>query len=150
MNQDTAGQKSANAGHNTGSAIKSGITKVHGLGETLRGNINAFADNVTNTDDTKSRNVAERGMQEVNTGVYRGTGAGVTPHDTAAERVNRDAQGEGGHIGTGHGTYHAPAHGAATHGNNEGVLPGGQGGTAYQGNTYGSTGGTGGTTYDRV
>ena len=28
-------------------------------------------------------------------GVYQGTGAGVTPKDTAEERVNREYQGEG-------------------------------------------------------
>jgi hypothetical protein len=56
--------------------------------------VNAFADNVTNTDSSKSNNVAARGTDEMRTGVYQGTGAGVTPKDTPAETVNRAAQGE--------------------------------------------------------
>ena len=35
------------------------------------------------------------------TGHYHGTGAGVTPHDTNRERLNRDLQGEHGGVGTG-------------------------------------------------
>lgn len=76
-----------------------------GLGEAIRGNFNTFADSAVGTDSTKSRNVTERGMEEINTGKYQGTGAGVTPADTKAERVNRDLQGEGGHVGTGQSTY---------------------------------------------
>jgi hypothetical protein len=82
------------------------LTLVKGLGEAIRGNINTFADSLTNTNETKSRNVTEKGMDEINTGKYHGTGAGVTPSDTKAERLNRDLQGEGGHIGTGQSTYH--------------------------------------------
>lgn len=74
-----------------------------GIGEALRGNINAFADNATGTDDTKSRNVAERGEQEFASGKYAGTGAGVTPHDTERERVNRGLQGENTAFAHGHG-----------------------------------------------
>lgn len=86
---------SANAGQQTGNVLKEGFAKVHGIGEALRGNINTFADSATNTDSTKSRAVAERGEQEFASGHYQGTGAGVTPADTAGERVNRAAQGEG-------------------------------------------------------
>jgi hypothetical protein len=82
-----------------------------GLGEAIRGNINTFADSITGTDETKSRNVTEKGMDEINTGKYHGTGAGVTPHDTKAERLNRDLQGEGGHIGTGQPMYHTTGNG---------------------------------------
>lgn len=35
----------------------------------------------------------------MHTGNYHGTGAGVTPADTPAEKVNRAAQGEGSHFG---------------------------------------------------
>jgi hypothetical protein len=81
------------------------LTLIQGLGEAIRGNVNTFADSITGTDETKSRNVTAKGMDEINTGKYHGTGAGVTPKDTNAERLNRDLQGEGGHIGTGQSTY---------------------------------------------
>jgi hypothetical protein len=104
---------SSNAGQSAGNAIKQGAAKIHvlcdlfpcfthiclhilqGIGEAIRGNINTFADSATGTDSTKSRTVAERGEQEFETGKYAGTGAGVTPHDTERERLNRDIQGEG-------------------------------------------------------
>jgi len=86
---------SANAGAKAGSAIKEGFAKFHGVGEAIRGNINTFADSATNTDSSKDRAIADRGEQEFATGKYHGTGAGVTPNDTATERVNREVQGEG-------------------------------------------------------
>jgi len=88
-----------------------------GIGEAIRGNINAFADTATGTDSTKSRNVAERGELEFETGQYGGTGAGVTPHDTNRERVNRNLQGEGStfsHATTSTSTTTAPATGRTT------------------------------------
>ncbi|KAF2674132.1 hypothetical protein BT63DRAFT_3081 [Microthyrium microscopicum] len=109
MNDNTSGHTSSNAGGSAGNAIKSGLTKIHGLGEAIRGNVNTFADDVTHTDDTKSRAVTDRGMNELDTGHYQGhgefPGAGVTPADTASERARRDVQGEGGHVGTGDATY---------------------------------------------
>jgi hypothetical protein len=91
-----------------------------GIGEAIRGNINAFADSATGTDSTKSRNVAERGELEFETGKYAGTGAGVTPHDTDRERVNRNLQGEGAAFShpttTGASTTAAPAAGGANPG----------------------------------
>jgi len=100
-----AGQGASHAGQNAGNALKEGFAKLHGAGEMIRGNINTFADSVTNTDESKSRNVTEKGLNEMETGHYHGTGAGVTPKDTTTERLNRDIQGEGGHIGTGQTTY---------------------------------------------
>lgn len=70
-------------------------------------------------------------MEEIRTGKYQGTGAGVTPADTDAERVNRDVQGEGGHVGTGQSTYNTT-------------------GTTGNTNTTGIIGTTGTTTSDRV
>jgi len=101
-----AGQSASQAGGTAGNAIKEGLTKFHGVGEAIRGNINTFADSVTGTDESKSRNVTDKGLDEIETGRYHGTGAGVTPHDTKTERLNRDIQGEGGHVGTGQSTYH--------------------------------------------
>jgi len=86
---------SGTAGGSAGNALKEGAAKIHGLGEAIRGNINEFADNATGSDPTKSRNIAARGVDEVETGKYAGTGAGVTPHDTDRERLNRNLQGEG-------------------------------------------------------
>ncbi|TID25244.1 hypothetical protein E6O75_ATG04449 [Venturia nashicola] len=100
-----AGHGASTAGNDAGNIIKESAAKIHGLGEAIRGNINTFADSAVGTDSTKSRNVTERGMEEINTGKYQGTGAGVTPVDTKAERVNRDLQGEGGHVGTGQSAY---------------------------------------------
>jgi hypothetical protein len=74
--------------------------KSQGAGESLRGNINAFFDSVVNTDSTRSQNVAARGDSEMRTGVHQGTGAGVTPNDTAQEKLNRNVQGEGRPGGT--------------------------------------------------
>lgn len=96
-NDNSAG---ASAGKNAGNLLKEGFTKIHGLGEAIRGNINSFADSATNTDSTKSSNVAARGIDEIETGKYQGTGAGVTPHDTKAEHLNRNVQGEGVGVGT--------------------------------------------------
>lgn len=68
--------------------IKEGLTKFHGAGEAIRGNVNTFADNVTNTDDTRSRAEVQRGVNEMSTGKYEGAHtAGVTPKDTAQERL---------------------------------------------------------------
>lgn len=86
--------KASNAGGSAGNAIKEGITKIHGIGEAIRGNINTFADSITNTDETKSRNVTQRGVDELETGKYQGPGAGVTPADTQTESARRDGQGE--------------------------------------------------------
>jgi hypothetical protein len=47
------------------------------------------------TDSSRSQAVADRGVNEMKSGVYQGTGAGVTPKDTPEEKVNRDIQGEG-------------------------------------------------------
>ncbi|KAK3060887.1 hypothetical protein LTS18_007479 [Coniosporium uncinatum] len=90
-----------NAGANTGNALKEGIAKIHGMGEALRGNINTFADSATSTDSTRSERVASRGQEEMDTGKYQGTGAGVTPRDTGAERAERAVQGEGSGIARG-------------------------------------------------
>ncbi|KIW08261.1 uncharacterized protein PV09_01185 [Verruconis gallopava] len=70
-----------NAGAKAGDAIKQGAAKIHGVGEALRGNINMFADSATNTDSTKSREVAERGEQEFRTGKFMEPSAGLTPRD---------------------------------------------------------------------
>merc|ERR1711981_942256 len=67
---------SGTAGGSAGNALKEGAAKIHGLGEAIRGNINEFADNATGSDPTKSRNIAARGVDEVETGKYAGTGAG--------------------------------------------------------------------------
>lgn len=88
------GDKASNVGGSAGNALKDGITKIHGIGEAIRGNINTFADSIAKTDETKSRNVTERGLDEINTGKYQGTGADVTPVDTQVETARRDVQGE--------------------------------------------------------
>jgi len=111
---------SANDAHNSGAKagnlVKEGAAKIHGIGEALRGNINTFADSATGTDSSKSRAVAERGEQEFATGQYAGTGAGVTPHDTGRERLNRDIQGEGNTFTHGDPTTAGTTHGGLAHG----------------------------------
>ncbi|KAF2814201.1 uncharacterized protein BDZ99DRAFT_371606, partial [Mytilinidion resinicola] len=79
-----------------GNAIKKGVGIVHGAGEAIRGNINAFADSAVGSREgmAKDQNIVDRGVHEMNTGHYHGTGAGVTPVDTDRERQNRVAQGE--------------------------------------------------------
>ncbi|KAI9660059.1 MAG: hypothetical protein M1821_001411 [Bathelium mastoideum] len=80
-----------------GGVIKKGWGTFHGAGEAIRGNFNQLADSLlggNKTGEDKNRNIAERGEREIKTGHYEGTGAGVTPADTDAERVNREAQGE--------------------------------------------------------
>ena len=64
---------------------------IQGAGEAIRGNVNTFADNVTNTSDGRSEATAQRGEDEMKTGIYQSThaGAGVTPKDTAGEKLNR-------------------------------------------------------------
>jgi hypothetical protein len=84
------------------------------MGETIRGSINSFADNITGTDGSKSEAVTAKGVDEMETGRYHGTDAGVTPHDTTRDRLNRDVQGEGGHVGTGNATYGSARMGAET------------------------------------
>jgi len=90
----SSGDGTSNVGGSAGNALKQGITKIHGIGEAIRGNINTFADSITNTDETKSRSVTQKGTEEIQTGKYQGTGAGVTPADTAAETANKNVQGE--------------------------------------------------------
>lgn len=65
-----------------------------GVGEAIRGTINTAADSALGDDTSKNQAVADRGVDEINSGRYHGTGAGVTPADTATERHNRTAQGE--------------------------------------------------------
>jgi hypothetical protein len=89
---------------------------IQGAGEAIRGNLNSFADNATFTDDSRSKVVADRGMREMRSGVYEGTGAGVTPNDTAQERVNRQEQGEGAMSGrTATGTATGPTTTGTSH-----------------------------------
>jgi len=101
-NYTVSSANTAQTGQNAGNAIKSGITKIHGAGEALRGNINAFVDGATNTDSRRSQTVADRGESELKTGVHQhhGTGAGVTPNDTAQETLNRNVQADGRPAGT--------------------------------------------------
>lgn len=68
--------------------------RASGVGEAIRGTINTAADSALGSDTSKNQAIADRGIDEVNTGRYHGTGAGVTPADTHAERHNRAAQGE--------------------------------------------------------
>jgi len=89
-----SGDKASNMGGSAADAIKKGITKIHGIGEAIRGNVNTFADSITNTDETKSRTVTQKGMEEIQTGTHQSTGAGVTPADTSAERIDQNAQDE--------------------------------------------------------
>jgi len=79
--------------------VKIKLTKIaQGVGEAIRGNINTFADDVTNTDDTRSKAVTDRGINEMRTGQNQGAHvAGVTPKDTPAEIQRR--QDETGNIG---------------------------------------------------
>lgn len=67
-----------------------------GAGEAIRGQINTMADTALGDRDAAAKNqaITDRGVDEISTGRYHGTGAGVTPADTAAERHNRAAQGE--------------------------------------------------------
>ncbi|PSN72098.1 hypothetical protein BS50DRAFT_569654 [Corynespora cassiicola Philippines] len=83
-------------GSGIGDAIRKGVGKVHGTGESLRGNINAAVDSAAGDREGVAKNeaIAERGYQEFEHGHYHGTGAGVTPVDTSRERQNRMAQGE--------------------------------------------------------
>ncbi|KAF4546655.1 Period circadian protein [Lasiodiplodia theobromae] len=85
---------SSHTGESTGSGIRGAASAVHGLGETIRGTINTAADSAVGSDPSKNQAIRDRGVDEINTGRYHGTGAGVTPADTAAERHNRAAQGE--------------------------------------------------------
>jgi hypothetical protein len=103
-------QSTHNAGASTGNAIKEGWNKLHvgalnlrneylaqsspsinqGAGEAIRGNINTFADSITNTDESASRNVTEKGINEMRTGQNQGAHvAGVTPVDTPEEIQRR-------------------------------------------------------------
>ncbi|KAF2084984.1 hypothetical protein K490DRAFT_75467 [Saccharata proteae CBS 121410] len=66
----------SNAGESAGSGIKKAFASVHGAGEALRGNINTFADSAVGTHDAKNERIAERGVDEIQTGKYQGTGAG--------------------------------------------------------------------------
>jgi hypothetical protein len=93
-NAGAQGTGSANAGSKVSNLIKEGLTKFHGAGEAIRGNVNTFADNVTNTDDTRSRAEVERGINEMSTGKYEGAHtAGVTPKDTTQERIHEPTVG---------------------------------------------------------
>jgi len=90
------GTGAGHSGEGAGNALKKGVGIVHGAGEAIRGNINAFADSVVGSKDgmAKDEAIVDRGVDEMNTGHYHGTGAGVTPADTTQERQNRVAQGE--------------------------------------------------------
>jgi len=87
---ESTSQSTHNAGASAGNAIKEGWHKLHGIGEAIRGNVNTFADDVTNTDDTASKNVTEKGIEEMHTGHHQGAHvAGVTPVDTPEEMQRR-------------------------------------------------------------
>lgn len=79
-----------------------------GTGEALRGNFNAAVDGIAGDRAGVQKNeaIAARGTDEMDHGYHhdRGTGAGVTPVDTTAERHHRNAQGEFTH-GTGSTNY---------------------------------------------
>ncbi|KAF2191240.1 hypothetical protein K469DRAFT_720235 [Zopfia rhizophila CBS 207.26] len=101
----------AHAGNSAGDALRKGVGIVHGAGEAIRGNINAAVDSAAGDRHGAARNqaVADRGFDEMEHGHYHGTGAGVTPTDTARERQNRAAQGEYAHPNDGvGGTNYAP------------------------------------------
>jgi hypothetical protein len=103
----------SHAGSNAGNALRKGVGLVHvslhqspsriyapnknkGAGEAIRGNLNAAVDSAAGDREGAARNeaIASRGADEMENGHYHGTGAGVTPHDTARERQNRALQGE--------------------------------------------------------
>lgn len=91
-----SGAGAGNTGESAGNAIRKGVGLVHGAGEAIRGNINAFADRAVGSREGTAKNetVAQRGVDEMERGHYHGTGAGVTPVDTDRERANRVMQGE--------------------------------------------------------
>ncbi|KAF2262795.1 hypothetical protein CC78DRAFT_582238 [Lojkania enalia] len=86
----------SHTGSNAGDAVSKGIALVHGAGEALRGNINASIDRAAGDQEAAAKNeiIASRGANEMNQGYYHGTGAGVSPADTAPKKQNRMAQGE--------------------------------------------------------
>ncbi|KAF2753371.1 hypothetical protein EJ05DRAFT_505013 [Pseudovirgaria hyperparasitica] len=61
-------------GGNIGQAIKEGATKIHGLGEAIRGNFNQAVDGAFNEQEgvTKNAGIAAKGVDEVEDGKYRG------------------------------------------------------------------------------
>ncbi|OCK80054.1 hypothetical protein K432DRAFT_298513 [Lepidopterella palustris CBS 459.81] len=84
------------SGESAGNALKKGVGMIHGAGEVIRGSINTFADSAVGSKEGSAKNqaVVDRGVHEMNTGHHHGTGAGVTPIDTAQERHNRTMQGK--------------------------------------------------------
>ncbi|KAF2645042.1 hypothetical protein P280DRAFT_504505 [Massarina eburnea CBS 473.64] len=92
----------SHSGTGLGGAIRKGVGLVHGSGEAIRGSFNAAADSATGDHEAAARNqnIATRGVDEMENGHYHGTGAGVTPHDTERERINRDIQGESRPVGS--------------------------------------------------
>ncbi|KAL1636589.1 hypothetical protein SLS56_001174 [Neofusicoccum ribis] len=110
----------SHTGETTGTGLRGAAGAVHGVGEAIRGTINTAADSAMGSKSGVAKNqaITDRGIDEIQTGRYHGTGAGVTPADTAAERHNRAAQGE--YPSTTHGTTgfgsSGPAHAGATAG----------------------------------
>ncbi|KAF2797388.1 hypothetical protein K505DRAFT_298410 [Melanomma pulvis-pyrius CBS 109.77] len=99
---------SAHSGSSVGDAVRKGVGLVHGTGEAIRGNVNAAVDTAAGDRNSAAKNegIASRGVDEMEHGHYHGTGAGVTPVDTARERQNRAAQGEySNHTHTGPTNY---------------------------------------------
>ncbi|KAI9759809.1 MAG: hypothetical protein M1835_000300 [Candelina submexicana] len=86
----------ANAGEQGVNALKNQATRLHGAGESIRGNINQAIDAAAGDKEgvRKNENVANVGVAEMNDAVHRGHGAGVTPVDTKGEKVKQAAQGE--------------------------------------------------------
>ncbi|KAK7524491.1 hypothetical protein IWZ03DRAFT_25862 [Phyllosticta citriasiana] len=60
----------SNIGSNTGSGLRGGVHSVHGAGEAIRGQINAFADSALGSNDSAAQNqaIADRGVNEFQTG----------------------------------------------------------------------------------
>lgn len=79
----------ASAGAETGRAVKSGLTNLHGIGEAIRGNVNQAVDETFNDKQGVAKNqaISERGINEVETGNYQSHNAGVTPADTNREKA---------------------------------------------------------------
>ena len=72
------------------------LTAGEGTGEAIRGNVNAALDTASGDRDSaiKNADIASKGAEEIDHGYYHthGTGAGVTPVDTASERAVQGTQ----------------------------------------------------------